>query len=94
MDFEWDETKAKVNHAKHGVAFEAAPSVFRDVNRLDWADARMDYAEERRNVIGMANGIVLHVSYTMRDGVYRLISVRRANRKERQRYGNDPQVLF
>jgi uncharacterized DUF497 family protein len=82
MDFEWDETKSEVNRSKHGVSFDAALRVFQDGDRIGWTD------EERRNVIGRVGGIVLYVSYTMRFGVCRLISARRANRKERQRYGD------
>jgi uncharacterized protein len=85
--FEWNEEKARANLAKHGIPFEAALDVFLDERRIDAADERVDYGEDRRNVIGAVDGIVLHVTYTMRGEVARLISARRAGRKERKRYG-------
>jgi uncharacterized protein len=85
--FEWNEEKARANLAKHGVPFEAALEVFLDEHRIDVADERLDYGEHRCNVVGAVDGIVLHVTYTMRGEVARIISARRAGRKERKRYG-------
>lgn len=87
-DFEWDQTKAASNLKKHGVPFEAAPDVFCDVNRLDERDDRQSYGEERRSVTGLVDGVCICVAYTMRGDVCRVISVRPASRKERQRYGH------
>jgi uncharacterized DUF497 family protein len=87
-DFAWDDAKAASNLAEHGVPMQAGADVFLDPNRLDAMDARKNYGEERRNAIGLVGGVVLHVTYTMRDGdTARLISVRLASRKERKRYG-------
>lgn len=86
--FEWDDKKAEANLGKHGVPFEAAPDVFLDEDRLDFEDARVAYGEERRNVTGLVDGVVLTVTYTLRDDAARIISVRRASRKERRRYGH------
>jgi hypothetical protein len=88
IDFEWDDQKAASNEAKHGVSFGAAASVFLDDQRLEDTDLRRDYGEERINVIGFVDGLVLHVTYTQRGDVARLISARLADREERRRYGD------
>src|SRR5215217_1344526 len=44
--------------------------------RLEHPDTRHDYGEERVNVIGTVDGYVLHVTYTMRGQVGRIISAR------------------
>jgi uncharacterized DUF497 family protein len=51
--------------------------------------ARQDYGEERRNIVGVVNRVCIIVTYTMRGDVCRIISARKANRKERKEYGQD-----
>jgi uncharacterized protein len=46
MLFEWDDRKAALNVAKHGVPFEYAARVFVDPRRLDSEDTRRNYGEE------------------------------------------------
>ncbi len=87
-EFEWDEEKAEANLAKHGVPFEAAAAVFADEKRSVIIDDRLDYGEERWNVIGLVDGILLTVTCTMRGHVCRIISARRASRKERETYAD------
>ena len=60
--------------------------VFADRRRVDVADLRFDYGEERRVTIGKARGFVFTVVYTMRGPVTWLVTAWPANRKERQRY--------
>ena len=87
MKLEWDEGKAAGNLRKHGVAFEDAECVFRDPWRLEAYDGREDYGEARWNTIGMARAALLHVTYTVRgEEVIRIISVRKANGRERKQY--------
>lgn len=89
--FEWDERKDRANIAKHGIAFQLAASVFDDPFRLDDLN-RVVAGEERRHVIGMAEDtlLVLFVVYTSRSKhgqeTIRIISARKASRKERGRY--------
>ena len=85
MRYEWDEGKRAANLAKHGVDFSKAED-------FDWAtavevrDTRFDYGEERWIALGMI-GSRLHVLiYTIRRGAIRLISLRRANLREREHY--------
>ncbi|MEJ0075216.1 MAG: BrnT family toxin [Alphaproteobacteria bacterium] len=80
--FEWDDAKAEENYAKHGVDFEAARQVFHDPFALERLDDREDYGEDRFILSGMADGVVLIVVYTERNGRLRLISARRATKHE------------
>jgi uncharacterized DUF497 family protein len=89
--FEWDADKAQANFLKHGVPFEAAVDVFLDIKRFEEADTRGSYGEERYNTIGIVSGVCLSVTFTMRDGIGRIISARRASRKERKRYADHSQ---
>ena len=86
MQFEWHAQKAAQNIAKHGVPFEYAARVFLDPHRLDREDMRLDYREERRITVGQIEGQVYAVAYTIRGEIIRLISARKANRRERRRY--------
>lgn len=85
---EWDDAKAASNLAKHGVPFQAAEAAFADGGQLDMLDDRRDYGEERRNLVGMADGVLISVIYTMRGSTARIISARFASRKERAAYGH------
>jgi len=87
-EFEWDEAKAEANLAKHGIPFEAAVVAFDDADRLLTIDDRFDYGEERWNLIGIVDGVLLTISYTMRGDVCRIISARSASRKEREAYAS------
>ena len=82
---EWDDNKAATNVKKHGVSFRRAAEVFLDENRLDIADELHSYFEERRKTIGMVDGILV-VIYTERAEATRLISARKATKKERMMY--------
>jgi uncharacterized protein len=89
--FEWDTRKAAVNRAKHGVSFEEAGTVFGDPDALDGPDLSHSERESRFLRLGRAvTGRVLMVAYTVRrrdDGErIRIISARRASRKERAAY--------
>ena len=89
--FEWDARKAAVNRAKHGVSFEEAGTVFGDHNGLDGPDLRHSARESRFLRLGRAaTGRMLVVAYTVRrrdnDESVRIISARRASRKERAVY--------
>src|SRR5437016_13466234 len=87
---EWDEAKAKSNERKHGVRFEDAMLVFADPYALVEQD-RIEGGELRWQTLGLVGGIVLIlVAHTVRneqeDEIIRIISARRAVRKERKRY--------
>jgi hypothetical protein len=85
-DFEWDAAKADANYEKHGLRFEVARWVFEDVFAIERPDARFDYGEDRFLIIGVVEGRILAVSYTLRDDKIRIISARGAEPHERRAY--------
>lgn len=85
-EFEWDTEKAARNLADHGVAFEHAVKVFYDPSFIEYLDEREEYGEERINLLGFCDGVILHVTYTERGDKIRLISARRATRREQDYY--------
>jgi uncharacterized protein len=89
--FSWDPKKAARNLEKHDVTFFEAASIFSDPEALDLADETHSGEEQRSWRIGLSDeGRVLTVVYTVRrsqDGeTIRIISARRASRKERSAY--------
>jgi uncharacterized DUF497 family protein len=91
LEFEWDDAKARSNLAKHRVSFDEAVEAFRDVYGFHSVDRSMNYDEERLVGIGMANGIIYHVSYTERGDCIRVISARRATKAEQRVYDRERQ---
>ena len=85
-EFEWDDAKAAQNFRDHGVTFEIARTVFRDPIALDWLDDREDHGEPRYSTIGMGEGRLLYVAYTVRGDSIRIISARGAEPYEQRRY--------
>ena len=87
MEIEWDSDKADSNLKKHGVSFEEAATALLDPMALAREDAAAE-GEPRWVLIGMSAQLrLLTVVYTLRrqDRV-RLISARRAMRKEAKHY--------
>lgn len=83
-DFEWDADKAVANAAKHGVTFEEAVTVFLD---LDYLLVRDELEPERFLAIGMSSQArVIFVVHCERGEKLRIISARRATRREREAY--------
>ncbi|MFQ5330036.1 MAG: BrnT family toxin [Thermodesulfobacteriota bacterium] len=85
MAYQWDKTKAQVNRRKHGVSFADAVAVFED----DWAiTIADDYPDEERvATIGRDMlGRILIVVYTWRGDDIRIISARKATRREKEQY--------
>lgn len=81
MRFEWDERKARANLRKHRVDFADAATIFEDDLAVTMVDE--DSEEDRYVTIGMdAVGRVLVVAYTIRDRRIRIISARRAAKRE------------
>ena len=85
IGFEWDPAKAVSNRTKHGVDFVDALRMFEGPVLLT-PDTRRDYVEKRVRVIGLVDGRALAVLFTMRGNNCRLISARRASRRERKAY--------
>jgi hypothetical protein len=88
-DFQWDDVKAAQNYAVHGVTFEAAKEAFRDPFAIERLDDREDSGEDRYVLLGMIDGRLLAVAYTLRNATIRIISARGAEPHERRRYHED-----
>ena len=88
MDFEWDENKNQKNISKHGVDFNQAKEVFSDKKRTISPDQRANYGEDRWKTVGSILGAIFSVIYTIRQTTIRIISARKANKKERRDYFN------
>lgn len=87
IDFEWDENKAIINLAKHGISFEEAKSAFYDDKGLFYFDEKHSKVEHRYILIGCTNiGNLVVISYTIRDYKFRIISCRKVNKIERGKY--------
>jgi uncharacterized DUF497 family protein len=87
MEFEWDLDKAASNLAKHGVSFAQAATVFGDPLAITYFDPDHSDEENRSLTFGHSSeGHLLVVSHTDRDDRTRIISARRATRKEGKQY--------
>lgn len=85
VQFEWDEAKRESNLRRHGVDFQDAWMVFENPY-FEWPDQRRDYREERFAILGAVAGVVVNLIYTRREERVRIISFRKANKRERRRY--------
>jgi uncharacterized DUF497 family protein len=87
LNFEWDENKAKSNLAKHGVSFEEASTVFGDPLSITIPDPAHSQEEDRSVTVGSSHqSKLLVVVHTERGDSIRIISARRASRRERKDY--------
>jgi uncharacterized protein len=85
--FDWNPLKAKENLRKHGVSFDEATTAFSDPLSILIPDPDHSLGEERYLVLGMSNqGRLLVVAAAERSVHTRIISARRATRKERKQY--------
>ncbi len=86
--FEWDEAKNATNRQKHGISFEDILPIFdrAENDGLIFEDTRQDYREARFILLCPFKTAVFHVTFTRRLGRTRLISARRANRREVEAY--------
>ncbi|AFY80550.1 BrnT family toxin [Oscillatoria acuminata] len=86
MQFEGDEAKRAENIVKHQIDFADIPQMF-DGSMLSELDQRTDYGEERWVGIGFLRNTVAVVVWTERKhNIIRIISARRANKYERERF--------
>jgi uncharacterized DUF497 family protein len=84
--FEWDKEKNAANIKNHGIDFLDAALIFENPT-IEAIDDRADYGEVRHIALGLSCDTVLHVVYTWRDeSVVRIISARRANRRDAEKY--------
>lgn len=85
MQYEWDEAKRQTNITKHHVDFcDIEKFVWESAHILE--DNRFDYRERRWLALGYINERVYSIAFTLRDEVVRLISLRKANKREVKLY--------
>lgn len=93
LPYDCDPEKAAANLRKHRVSFDEGFKVISlpPERLLTVQDSRWEYGEERWIAIGPhpeVPSLVLHITYTWRGNLPRLISVRRANARERRQHAN------
>jgi uncharacterized DUF497 family protein len=88
VEFEWDEAKSEACFSERGFDFAYAAQAFFDPERVIGIDDRVDYGEQRYRLMGRIQGRLFVLVYTLRNGVIRIISARKANQREIKRYGN------
>jgi hypothetical protein len=86
MNFEWDEAKSEACFRERGFDFAYAVRTFFDPDRLVQADTRHSYGEERYQLLGKIEQRLFVVVYTPRHDTMRIISARKANRRELRHY--------
>ncbi len=89
LRFEWDEQKNRQNRAKHGIWFEEARTAFDDPHGRVFGDPEHSEDEERLILLGTSSAsrvlVVVHC-YRESESRVRLISARKATKKERKTY--------
>ena len=90
IEFEWNQTKAKLNKKKHGVSFEEAQTVFYDEYAVQfYDDDNSNLEEDRFLMLGISNNsrLLLVCHCERREGeIIRIISARQATRNESKHY--------
>lgn len=89
VTFTWDKRKNSSNKRKHGVSFEEAQTVFYDENALEFPDPDHTEDESRFLMLGLSIRLrILVVCHCLRSGdsEIRIISARKATKKEREAY--------
>ena len=85
MRVEFDPAKDEANLAKHGVSLALARQLDWDA-ALVWVDGRFDYDEMRMIALAPETNTLYYVAFVDRGGVRRIISLRRAERREVKHY--------
>jgi len=83
--FEWNEKKCRENRRKHGLSFEDVELVF-EGDSITFLDDRLDYGEERYITLGTMAGRTVVIVHTLRGETIRIISMRKANAREKKIY--------
>ena len=89
LRFEWDEHKNTKNVRKHGISFDDAKTIFADNNALLISDPDHSQSEDRFILLGLSNDLRILVvchCYRKNEQVIRIISARKATKKEQRIY--------
>ena len=85
MLIDFDPAKDLINQAKHGLSLALARELDWD-NSLVWVDERRGYGEIRMIALAPATGILYYIAFVDRERTRKVISLRRANRREVKHY--------
>ncbi len=85
MRIEFDPAKDAANQTKHGVSLSMAGKLDWEA-ALVWVDERFEYSETRMKALAPKTEILYYVAFVDRGEVRRIISLRRANRREVKHY--------
>lgn len=91
--FEWDDTKNEINQKKHGVSFEEAQIIFFDESAIQFDDPDHSIDEERFLLLGFSQRLKILVvchCYRSDDSIIRILSARKATKKEQKVYIRRP----
>lgn len=89
LKFEWDSNKNRDNIKKHKISFEEAKEVFYDDNAILFDDPEHSIFEDRFLIIGRIRNMNIYVvshCYKEKNDIIRLISARKATKKEKETY--------
>jgi len=87
LGFQWDKGNLDKSYQKHGITPEEAEEIFLDEKLKVESDVAHSQTEERLIAIGQTQQkVVLLVVFTTRSKTLRIISARKANQKEKQKY--------
>jgi uncharacterized DUF497 family protein len=85
MNFEWNNEKNLLNFQKHGFSFSDAAEIFNKPMVIN-LDDRKEYGENRYIGLGLLKGILAVIVYTQRKDTIRIISLRKANKREKAKF--------
>jgi uncharacterized DUF497 family protein len=85
MQFTWSERKRAINLKEHGLDFVDAPAVFQGLT-FTFVDARFAYGEQRFETLGLLAGVPVSIVHTETDDEIRIISFRKATKREANIY--------
>lgn len=87
-EVEWDGSKSERCEELRGFNFEFAAQALLDPNLLIREDNRFDYGEQRFQSIGKIGDRIFVLVYSLRGQTTRIISARKANKREVKQYEN------
>ena len=85
MKYEWDESKNTANLNKHKIEFKRVVDFEWD-SAFEYIDDRQEYGETRYSALGYIGIRIFHLTYTYRGEAIRIISLRKATKKEERQY--------
>jgi uncharacterized DUF497 family protein len=92
VEIEFDPDKDRINRAKHGIPLGLAADMDLDATLIE-PDQRRGYGEARFQALGPISGRLHLLAFTMRGQRMRVISLRKANDRERRRYEQKSQEV-